>query len=75
MEVQKRMEKWSQDEQFLSYARKRMLEEINHVPVTSAHAAVYEGDVFTVRGMGRFKLEALGGKSRKDRLFIQYFQY
>ena len=49
--------------------------EINHVPVTSAHAAVYEGDVFTVRGMGRFKLEALGGKSRKDRLFIQYFQY
>ncbi|WP_418403553.1 hypothetical protein [Alistipes putredinis] len=32
MEVQKRMEKWSQDEQFLSYARKRMLEEINHVP-------------------------------------------
>ena len=23
----------------------------------------------------RFKLEALGGKSRKDRLFIQYFQY
>lgn len=49
--------------------------EINHVPVTSAHAAVYEGDVFTVRGVGRFKLEALGGKSRKDRLFIQYFQY
>ena len=49
--------------------------EINHVPVTSAHAPVYEGDVFTVRGMGRFKLEVLGGKSRKDRLFIQYFQY
>lgn len=49
--------------------------EINHVPVTSAHAPVFEGDVFTVRGAGRFKLEALGGKSRKDRLFIQYFQY
>lgn len=49
--------------------------EINHVPVSSAHAPVYEGDIFTVRGMGRFKLEALGGKSRKDRLFIQYFQY
>ena len=49
--------------------------EINHVPVSSSHAPVYEGDVFTVRGMGRFKLEALGGKSRKDRLFIQYYQY
>lgn len=49
--------------------------EINHVPVSSAHAPVYEGDVFTVRGRGRYKLQALGGKSRKDRLFIEYFQY
>lgn len=49
--------------------------EINHVSVTSAHAPVYEGDVFTVRGRGRFKLQTLGGKSRKDRLFIEYFQY
>ena len=49
--------------------------EICHLPVSSGHAPVYEGDIFTVRGVGRFQLESLGGKSRKDRLFIQYFQY
>lgn len=48
---------------------------INHIPVTAAHTDVYEGDVFTVRGTGRFCLQQLGGKSRKDRLFITYFQY
>lgn len=49
--------------------------EINHVAAQNAHSEVYEGDLFTVRGRGRFRLEALGGKSRKDRLFIQFFQY
>ena len=49
--------------------------EIGHIPVTAPHAAVYEGDLFTVRGKGRFKLQRLGGKSRKDRLFIEYIIY
>ncbi len=49
--------------------------EIGHIPVTAPHAAVYEGDTFTVRGKGRFKLQSLGGKSRKDRLFIEYTVY
>ena len=49
--------------------------EIAHMPVTAPHAPVYEGDIFTVRGKGRFKLEQLGGKSRKDRLFIEYTIY
>ncbi len=49
--------------------------EINHIAARSAHSEVYEGDIFTVRGCGRFRLEALSGKSRKDRLFIQFFQY
>ena len=49
--------------------------EINHLPADSAHAAVYEGDVFTVRGKGRFGLTALPGKSKKERLIIEYFQY
>lgn len=39
--------------------------EINHLPVSSAHAPVYESDVFTVRGKGRFRLTALPGKSKK----------
>ena len=49
--------------------------EINHLPAESAHAPVYEGDVFTVRGKGRFGLTALPGKSKKDRLIIEFFQY
>ena len=49
--------------------------ELNHIPVTAPHTDVFEGDVFTVRGAGRFRLEELGGKSRKDRLFITFFQY
>ena len=49
--------------------------EINHIPVSAAHTDVYEGDVFTVRGMGRFCVQQLGGKSRKDRLFLTFFQY
>lgn len=49
--------------------------EINHLPAESVHAPVYEGDVFTVRGKGRFGLTALPGKSKKDRSIIEFFQY
>ena len=49
--------------------------EINHIPASSAHAQVYEEDVFTVRGKGRFRLTALPGKSKKDRQIIEFFQY
>lgn len=49
--------------------------EINHIPASSAHAPVYEEDVFTVRGKGRFRLTALPGKSKKDRQIIEFFQY
>ena len=49
--------------------------EINHLPTTSGHAPVYEGDVFTVRGKGRFELVSLPGKSKKDRWIIEFFQY
>ena len=49
--------------------------EINHLPTTSGHAPVYEGDVFTVRSKGRFELVSLPGKSKKDRWIIEFFQY
>ena len=49
--------------------------EIGHIPQTNAHAGVYEGDVFSVRGKGKFRLKAVGGRSRKDRIFIEFFQY
>jgi RNA-binding protein YlmH len=40
--------------------------EINHLPADKPHAQVYEGDVFTVRGKGRFNLTALPGKRSVD---------
>ncbi len=49
--------------------------EINHVPVQSVHASVYEQDVFTVRGKGRFQLVHMQGKSKKNREIIEYFQF
>ena len=49
--------------------------EINHLPAEKPSAPVYEGDVFTVRGKGRFALTALLGKSKKERLIIEFFQY
>lgn len=49
--------------------------EINHLPLRAAHEEVFEGDLFTVRGAGRYRLEAVGGKSKKDRIFITFYQY
>ncbi len=49
--------------------------EINHLSEDRVHAPVYAGDVFTVRGKGRFRLTALSGKSKKDRDIIEFFQY
>ena len=49
--------------------------EINHIPQEKAGTPVYEQDLFTVRGKGRFRLEKLGGNSRKDRQWIEYYQY
>lgn len=49
--------------------------EINHLPLQAPHAAVYARDIFTVRGVGRYRLMEIGGKSRKDRVFISFFQY
>lgn len=54
--------------------RKKDLQ-INHVETETVHAAVYEGDVFTVRGKGKFKLCEIGNRSKKDRIFVSYIQY
>ena len=41
----------------------------------TGHEPVYAGDIFTVRGKGRFRLQQVGGKSRSDRTFILFYQY
>ena len=49
--------------------------EVNHLPLRTAHEAMYEADIITVRGVGRFRLAEVGGKSKKDRQFISFYQY
>lgn len=49
--------------------------EVNHVPLRSAHATVYAQDLFTVRGVGRYRLKEIGGLSKKGRVFISFYQY
>ena len=49
--------------------------QVGHVPLRTGHEPVFAGDIFTVSGLGRYQLQDIGGKSRKDRVFITYFQY
>ena len=56
------------------YITKQMVQ-INHVITTSAHADVYAGDIFTVRGKGKMRVCSIGGKSKKDRTFFTYTVY
>lgn len=48
---------------------------INHIPVSKPHESVYEGDNFSVRGYGKFRLKKIGAQSRKGRTFVSYLQY
>lgn len=48
---------------------------VNHMQVTSQHYLVCDGDIFSIRGVGKFKLEKVAGKSKKDRTFIEYLCY
>ncbi len=49
--------------------------EINHILNTSQDSKVFIGDVFTVKGSGKFKLVSIGGKSKKGRTYIKYEKY
>ncbi|MBR1723486.1 MAG: DbpA RNA binding domain-containing protein [Ruminococcus sp.] len=43
--------------------------------VTSCSVQVSEGDVFTVRGQGKFRLGTKGRMTKKDRTFIEIYKY
>lgn len=43
--------------------------------ITSCAAQVGEGDVFTVRGHGKFRLGTVGRTTKKDRTFIEIYKY
>ena len=49
--------------------------QVNHLSVETPSHIVYEGDVFSVRGQGKYRLAHLGGVSRKSRQFIEYTKY
>lgn len=49
--------------------------QVNHVPIQTLHHPVNEGDVFSVKGVGKYRLTVIGGKSRKNKTFIQFIQY
>ena len=44
---------------------------LNYVPCEKADAPVKEGDVISLRGRGKGILSSVGGRSKKDRLFLE----
>lgn len=48
---------------------------LNHMPCLSVSASVSEGDVLSVRGCGRFVVDALGPQTKKGRLLVKLRQY
>lgn len=49
--------------------------EINYEEVTSSSLLIEEGDIFVVRGYGKFRLKMVTGLSKKGRLHILIEQY
>ncbi|MCI8745966.1 MAG: RNA-binding protein [Lachnospiraceae bacterium] len=48
---------------------------VNGRLVTSNGCQPKEGDLISVRGMGRFRLEAIGGQSKKGRSYVTVLKY
>ena len=58
-----------------SSAVSRGLVELNHFPCTKGEKLLSEGDGVSVRGFGKFRLERVGGLSKKGRIFIEITRY
>ncbi|MDP4153389.1 MAG: YlmH/Sll1252 family protein [Bacillota bacterium] len=48
---------------------------LNYVEVSSPSKEVSEGDKISLRGLGKIRLAKVGGKSRKDRIFVTIERY
>lgn len=48
---------------------------VNHLTAKKSDFEMFDGDVISVRGKGKYKIFCSGGKSKKDRLFITYIKY
>lgn len=49
--------------------------DVNHRKIYAPDFNLSEGDVFSVRGRGKFVLDSIGGRSRRDRLFVTLKKY
>ena len=48
---------------------------VNHVQLLRVDASVEEGDIISVRGEGRARLEGVDGTTRKGRISVRIFRY
>ena len=48
---------------------------VNHMPELSVSATIGEGDILSVRGVGRFRVAQIGPPTRKGRLVVRLEQY
>lgn len=48
---------------------------VNHVPCDAVAKTVIEGDILSLRGVGRFRIEALSAHTKKGRLFLSAQKY
>ncbi len=67
---------------FLNVGRSRAVQiinaknvQINHIQMTSSNEKVYEGDIFTIKGVGKFNLCSVGSLSKKGRIAINFYKY
>lgn len=51
------------------------LVQVNHLQIEALHYTVAEGDTFSVKGKGKFRLHAVGGISRKKRITIEFMKF
>lgn len=45
---------------------------VNHVEASKPDASVEEGDLITLRRSGRARVTSVGGRSRKDRIYVEF---
>lgn len=48
---------------------------LNHLPCLSVSASVKEDDIISIRGVGRFRVDAVGPVTRKGRLYLTIQKY
>lgn len=53
----------------------RGLVSVNHLVVTKATTQIDAGDVLSVRGKGKFRIDDLSGLSKKGRVILKYSKY